>query len=64
MGNHKKEVRKGMYMMLYGLLTFCSLMRVVTMTPVTSSENQTCPEPEIGESRTDVRLPFYTSGFE
>lgn len=53
-----------MYMMLYGLLTFCSLMRVVTMTPVTSSENQTCPEPEIGESRTDVRLPFYTSGFE
>lgn len=50
--------------MLIRLLIFRSLPRTVTMTPVTCGENLTRPAPEDWESRADLILPFYTSGFE
>ena len=51
--------------MLNTVLIICrSLPQIVTMTPVTYGENLTRPEPKVGESRADLRLPFYTSGFE
>lgn len=52
--------------MLNTVLIICrSLPQIVTMTPVTyGGKNLTRPEPEVGESRADLRLPFYTSGFE
>ncbi len=54
-----------MFMMLYGALGCCSLLRIVTLTPVMiRGENLTRPAPKVGGSRDDLRLPFYTSGFE
>ncbi len=51
--------------MLNTVLLICrSLPKIVTTTPVTYGENLTRPEPKVGESRADLRLPFYTSGFE
>lgn len=50
------------------LLICCSLPPYVILTPLTGGENLTRPEPcdasEVGRSRADLRLPFYTSGFE
>lgn len=46
------------------LLICCPLPSTVTLTPVTYGEILTRPEPKVGESRADLRLPFYTSGFE
>lgn len=46
------------------LLIFCCLPPIVILTTMTSGENLTRTEPEVGESRADLRLPFYTSGFE
>lgn len=46
------------------LLICCSLSCIVTLTPVTYGENLTRPEPKVWGSRADLRLPFYTSGFE
>lgn len=46
------------------LLICCSLPLFIGLTPLMCGENLTSPEPEVGESRADLRLPFYTSGFE
>lgn len=46
------------------LLICCSLLCIVTLAPVTHGENVTRTEPKVGESRADLQLPFYTSGFE
>lgn len=46
------------------LLICCSLLCITTLAPVTHSENLTHPEPKVEESRADLQLPFYTSGFE
>lgn len=46
------------------LLIRCSSLFYVSLTPLTSSKNLTRPAPEAGESRDDLCLPFYTSGFE
>ncbi len=47
------------------LLICCPLPCAVTLTPVTTyGENLTRPAPEVGESWADLRLPFYTAGFE
>ena len=50
--------------MLILLLIFRSLPCNVTLTPVTCGENLIRPAQEVGESRADLSLPFYTSGFE
>lgn len=46
------------------LLVCCSSPYYVILTPLTSGKILTRPEPEIRESRADLRLPFYTSGFK
>lgn len=46
------------------LLICYPLPCAVTLTPVTYGENLTHPAPEVGESWADLRLPFYTAGFE
>lgn len=51
-------------MMNMVLLICCSSPHYVILTPLTGGKNLTRPEPEIGGSRADYRLPFYTSGFE
>ena len=52
-------------MLIAVLLICCSVLRPVGLTPPNCSENLTRPEPQnIGESRADMRLPWYTSGFE
>ncbi len=55
-------------MMNTALLICCSLLCLASMTPLVCSENLTRPEPYsksiFGGSRADLRLPFYTSGFE
>ena len=51
-------------MIIMVLLICYSLPHIVTLTHVTYGENLTRPAPEVGESRADLRLPFYTSGFE
>lgn len=52
-----------MYIMV--LLLRCCLLRNFSLTTLTMrGENLTRPEPEIRESRADLRLPFFTSGFE
>lgn len=50
--------------MLIRSLICRSLPRTVTLTPVTCGENLTRPAPGAGGSRADLRLPFYTSGFD
>lgn len=52
-------------LIIAALLICCSVLRHVGLTPPNCSENLTRPEPQnIGGSRADLRLPFYTSGFE
>lgn len=51
-------------MNIYGLLICCCLPPIAILTTMASDENLTRPEPEVGESRADLSLPFYTSGFE
>lgn len=55
-------------MLIAVLLICCSLLCYASLTPLACGENLTRPEPhskkQIGESRADMRLPFYTSGFE
>ena len=46
------------------LLVCCSSPHYVILTPLTSGKILTRPEPEIGGSWADLRLPFYTSGFK
>lgn len=47
------------------LLICCSLLRAAAMTPAAyDGENMTRPAPEAREGRANLRLPFYTSGFE
>ena len=46
------------------LLICCPLLPCAVTAPVTYGENLTRPAPEVGESWADLRLPFYTSGFE
>lgn len=46
------------------LLICCSSLHITGLTHPSSSENLTSPEPKVGESLADLRLPFYTSGFE
>ena len=46
------------------LLVCCPSPYYVILTPLTSGKILTRPEPEIGESWADLRLPFYTSGFK
>jgi len=48
------------------LLICCSLPRFISMTPLVCGENLTSsgPQENTGESRADLRLPWYTSGFE
>ena len=41
-----------MLMMISGLLICCSLLRTVILTPMTCSENLSCPEPKIRGSLT------------
>ncbi|MCI8438098.1 MAG: hypothetical protein HFF73_01095 [Oscillospiraceae bacterium] len=57
-----------MLMMISGLLICCSLLRTVILTPMTCSENLSCPEPKIRGSqlneRNGLELPYYTAGFE
>ena len=57
-----------MLMMISGLLICCSLLRTVILTPMTCSENLSCPEPNIRGSqlneRNGLELPYYTAGFE
>lgn len=55
-------------MLMTVLLICCSLLCYASLTPLVCGENLTRPEPrgkgKIGESRADLRLPWYTSGFE
>lgn len=55
-------------MLITAMLICCSLPRYASMTPLVCGENLTRPEPrnksECGVSRADLRLPWYTSGFE
>ena len=46
------------------LLICCPLPCIVALTHAAYGENLTRPAPEVGESWADLRLPFYTSGFE
>lgn len=46
------------------LLVCCCLPPIFILTAMESGENLTRAEPEVGESRADLRLPWYTSGFE
>lgn len=46
------------------LLICCSSLCITGLTQPSSSENLTRPEPKVRESRADLRLPFYTSGFD
>ena len=46
------------------LLVCCPSPYYVILTPLTSGKILTRPEPEIGGSWADLRLPFYTSGFK
>ena len=63
LGERKKEVQQSM--LIAALLICCSSLRCVSLTPLMCSENLNRPEPQnIGGSRVDLRLPFYTSGFE
>lgn len=60
-----RRCSREMFMMSYGLLGCCSLLRIASLIPLACSENLTRPEPQnIGGSRADLRLPWYTSGFE
>lgn len=47
-----------------GLLICCCLPPIFIQTTMKSGENLARTEPEVGESRADLRLPFYTAGFE
>lgn len=60
--NPRSEVQQPMMNMV--LLICCSSPHYVILTPLTGGKNLTRPGPEIGGSRADYRLPFYTSGFE
>lgn len=55
-------------MLMTVLLICCSLLRYASPAQLVCGENLTCPEPysknQIGGSRADLRLPWYTSGFE
>lgn len=51
-------------MLIMVLLICCSLPICIRLTTLMCGENLTRPAPEVGESRADLRLPFYTSGFE
>lgn len=55
-------------MLIAVMLICCSLPICAGMTPPACGENLTRPEPrgesEFGESRADLRLPWYTSGFK
>ena len=52
-------------MLIAALLICCSWPRYASLAPLACGENLTRPEPQnIGGSRVDLRLPFYTSGFE
>lgn len=52
--------------MIAVLLVCCSLPLFFSLTPLMCGENLTRLEPEVGESRADIknRLPYYTAGFE
>ena len=45
------------------MLICCSSPCNVILTPMTSGENLIRPAPQDGESRIDLCLPFFTSGF-
>lgn len=53
-------------LIIAAMLVCCSLpLDTISMTQLMCGENLTRPEPQnIGESRADLRLPFYTSGFK
>lgn len=46
------------------LLVCCCLPPIFALTATKIGENLVRPEPEVGGSRADLNLPFYTSGFE
>lgn len=46
------------------LLICCCLPPIPVLTKLGCGENLTHPEPKVGESWADLRLPFYTSGFK
>lgn len=54
--------------MLIWLLGCCPSLLIIGLTQPVRSENLTRPEPYskfyFGESRVDLQLPFYTSGFK
>ena len=54
--------------MIAALLICCSSPLITSLTPLACGENLTHPEPrdksKIGGSWADLRLPFYTSGFD
>ena len=49
---------------IVALLICCYLPLIPDLTTLGCGENLTHPEPEVGGSWADLRLPFYTSGFE
>lgn len=55
-------------MLITAMLICCSLLRYTSLTPLVCGENLARPEPcsknQIGRSRADLRLPWYTSGFD
>lgn len=53
-----------MLMLILALLICCSSLLIIRLPLLMCGENLTRPAPEVGESRADLRLPFYTSGFE
>lgn len=49
---------------IVALLICCRLPLVQVLTTLSCGENLTNPEPKVGGSLVDLRLPFYTSGFK